>query len=184
MFNEKQYATEILVNLLKIQKKFVCKGLCLKQKFYLKCLHCDSNNFGICLFMIAKHLRIWRALNQHQCKKVICCVLTAFSKCSLFCLKEQLNHVHLFSPFDKKFNKSHVTSDFRDFTIIFTAEPLFIFFAALLKILKQQSATKSTRRQVSSLCFLCSFDKNFKVAICNKVNLQIGKLNISLHARS
>ena len=30
MFNEKQYATEISVNLLKIQEIFVCKGLSLK----------------------------------------------------------------------------------------------------------------------------------------------------------
>ena len=40
------------------------------------------------------------------------------------------------SPFDRKFEKSLGTFDFRDFIIIFVAESLFAFSAALMEFSK------------------------------------------------
>ena len=63
-WSKKSSRRSLLVhNVLKQVEASFClrKFLYLKQKFYLQCFHFDNNKFDICLFVVAKHLRICRA---------------------------------------------------------------------------------------------------------------------------
>ena len=86
-----------------------------------------------------KHPINFTGTHSCSCEKIICGALKGIQQVQslfIYCLKEQLNHARLVFSIWLKFKKSLGTFDFGDFIIIFVAESLCAFFAALMEFSK------------------------------------------------